>query len=68
MNAANERAVGAFLNGNLTFSGISTVINQTLEAGELQSTGELDTLDRVREVDSWARQYTDRLIGGLGSQ
>ena len=68
LNAANERAVGAFLNGNLTFSGISTVINQTLEAGELQSTGELDTLDRVREVDSWARQYTDRLIGGLGSQ
>jgi len=67
LNAANERAVDAFLNRKLTFSGISRVINQTLEAGELQSTDELDTLDKVREVDSWARQYTDMLIGGLGS-
>lgn len=67
LNAANERAVDAFLNRKLTFSGISRVINQALEAGELQSTDELDTLDKVREVDSWARQYTDMLIGGLGS-
>ena len=52
LNAANEVAVEAFLEGELSFSGIPAVIRATLEAVEPQPA---DSLERVLEADAAAR-------------
>jgi 1-deoxy-D-xylulose-5-phosphate reductoisomerase len=54
LNAANEVAVAAFLDGVLSFTGISRVIAETMDAHAAASTA---TLDAVRAVDRWARAY-----------
>lgn len=56
LNAANEVAVEAFLAGHLPFTGIPTVIERALDAGETESFVEPTSLAAVREVDAWARQ------------
>jgi 1-deoxy-D-xylulose-5-phosphate reductoisomerase len=58
LNAANEVAVDAFLEGKLSFTSIPRVIARTMDAHE--STG-VDTLEIVRRVDGWARDRA-RLI------
>ena len=67
LNAANELAVEAFLQRRLSFTGIPTVIEQALDEGERLGTGGVDTLAGVREVDAWARGFTEGLIHGLES-
>jgi 1-deoxy-D-xylulose-5-phosphate reductoisomerase len=54
LNAANEVAVAAFLDGKLGFTSIPRVIERTMDAHE---TTRLDTLDVVRRVDRWARDH-----------
>ena len=54
LNAANEIAVEAFLNGTLPFTGIAQVITQTMEAHRPLA---VDTLDTVLEADRWARAH-----------
>lgn len=54
LNAANEVAVDAFLDGKLSFTSISRVIQQTMDAHETRA---VDALHVVREVDAWARAY-----------
>ena len=49
LNAANEVAVDAFLNGNLSFLGISDVVEQTLlkmEVSPVESIAHLTDVDR----------------------
>jgi 1-deoxy-D-xylulose-5-phosphate reductoisomerase len=58
LNAANEIAVEAFLDGKLGFTSIPRVIARTMDAHE---TCKVDTLDVVREVDAWARTHA-RLV------
>jgi 1-deoxy-D-xylulose-5-phosphate reductoisomerase len=53
LNAANEVAVARFLRGTLSFPAIAAVIERTLD---LHRPEPVDTLDRVRTVDSWARE------------
>jgi 1-deoxy-D-xylulose-5-phosphate reductoisomerase len=53
LNAANELAVAAFLDGRLPFLGIPEVIAATLERLPAQS---LTTLDEVFAADALARQ------------
>jgi 1-deoxy-D-xylulose-5-phosphate reductoisomerase len=59
LNAANEVAVEAFLQGGLGFPGIADVIRSTMEA---HVPAPVDSLPAVRAVDAWARQQAAALI------
>jgi len=52
LNAANEIAVEAFLDGKLGFTSIPRVIERTMNAHAVE---DVSTLDVVRRVDAWAR-------------
>jgi 1-deoxy-D-xylulose-5-phosphate reductoisomerase len=54
LNAANEIAVEAFLNGTLPFTSIAHVITRTMEA---HRTVPVSNLDTVTEADRWARAH-----------
>jgi 1-deoxy-D-xylulose-5-phosphate reductoisomerase len=62
MNASDEMAVEAFLQGRLGFLGISDVVGRTIEEVEWR---ELTTVDDVVEVDSEARSVAASLIAGV---
>ena len=59
LNAANEIAVEAFLDGRIAFTGIPTVIEKTMAAHQ---PGEAATLAEVRDVDAWARNHARSLV------
>ncbi len=59
LNAANEVAVASFLDGRLGFTEIATVIAQTMDA---HAPADTDTLNDVRRVDRWAREYSTELV------
>jgi 1-deoxy-D-xylulose-5-phosphate reductoisomerase len=61
LNAANEVAVEAFLDGRLGFPGIPEVIERTLEAVDREA-GPPSSLDAVRAVDAWARRFSAETI------
>jgi 1-deoxy-D-xylulose-5-phosphate reductoisomerase len=54
LNAANEIAVGAFLDHKLGFMAIPRVIQKAMQAHDSQP---VSTLQAVRHADAWARQY-----------
>jgi 1-deoxy-D-xylulose-5-phosphate reductoisomerase len=62
LNAANEIAVEAFLDGKLGFTAIPRVIAKTLEAHE---TTAVETLRVVRSVDGWARDHARHIAREL---
>jgi 1-deoxy-D-xylulose-5-phosphate reductoisomerase len=62
LNAANEVAVEAFLEGRITFLSIPRVIRETLERHSCRS---LDHLDEVLRSDVWARAEARRIIDSL---
>jgi 1-deoxy-D-xylulose-5-phosphate reductoisomerase len=66
LNAANEVAVAAFLDGRIGFTDIPRVIEAALTAsdGRVAPPG---SLDDVRAVDGWARTFTAETIGTLPS-
>jgi 1-deoxy-D-xylulose-5-phosphate reductoisomerase len=57
LNAANEVAVGAFLDRKLGFMAIPSVIERTMDAHTAEP---VSTLQAVRRVDRWAREYAQR--------
>ena len=57
LNAANEVSVAAFLDGRLTFTGISEVIEAALDEGERRGPAGIRDLRDVREIDRWARDF-----------
>jgi len=59
LNAANEQAVAAFLDGRLPFLGIADVVGEVLAAHEPGTPR--DTSD-VEEADAWARADADARI------
>jgi 1-deoxy-D-xylulose-5-phosphate reductoisomerase len=59
LNAANEMAVAAFLNGRLDFMGIPQTVEATMEAHQPQP---LDSLEQVLTVNRWARDFAQNLI------
>jgi 1-deoxy-D-xylulose-5-phosphate reductoisomerase len=65
LNAANEVAVGAFLDGRLGFTGIARVIERALDA---YAGPAAETLAAVRHLDAWARQYAGEIVEGLRNQ
>jgi 1-deoxy-D-xylulose-5-phosphate reductoisomerase len=60
LNAANEIAVSAFMDGALGFPGIPGVITLTMDAFERQGGGHVAGLADVRAIDGWARAFAAR--------
>jgi 1-deoxy-D-xylulose-5-phosphate reductoisomerase len=68
LNAANEIAVAAFLQGRLGFTGIAEVIRHTMDAFEDgNSAARVGGLDDVRLIDGWARAFAARAATGVQS-
>ena len=59
MNAANEIAVEAFLDGFIGFLDIYHIIEKTLAARSVRRAA---TFEVLQEEDAWARQYARQLI------
>ncbi len=59
MNAANEVAVDAFLNGGLRFIEIVDVIRSTMDAHQHR---DITDLDDALEADRWAREKAESLV------
>lgn len=55
LNAANEEAVGAFLDGRIPFTAIPEQVGETLAA---RPSSALGVLEDVLEADAWARDHT----------
>jgi 1-deoxy-D-xylulose-5-phosphate reductoisomerase len=64
LNAANETAVGAFLEGRIGFLDIVETVERTLAT---IAPGRLDSLDDVYKYDETARRTAERLTGGRAS-
>jgi 1-deoxy-D-xylulose-5-phosphate reductoisomerase len=62
LNAANEVAVAAFLDGRLGFTSIPTVIERTMNAHRVEG---VSTVETVRRADSWARAYAREMAAEL---
>ena len=67
LNAANEVAVAAFLEGRLAFPAIPAVIEEALDAGAARPSAAPDSLAGVRELDRWARQRGAAAVAGIQS-
>ena len=63
LNAANEMAVAAFLQGRLTFMGIPETVAATMNAHQPQP---LESLDQILAVNRWARDFAHGLINRRG--
>ena len=68
LNAANEVAVAAFLDGALGFTAISEVIERSMDAYEREGPQPVATLADVRAIDGWARAYAGKLVDAVKSR
>jgi 1-deoxy-D-xylulose-5-phosphate reductoisomerase len=64
LNAANEVAVAAFLEGRLPFTGIPEVIGCAMDAHDRNGATQIRNLDDVRVIDAWARRFAGRAAEG----
>jgi 1-deoxy-D-xylulose-5-phosphate reductoisomerase len=64
LNAANEVAVEAFLDGRLGFTAIPRLIEATMDVHAATGACAASTVDEVRRVDLWAREHASALAGG----
>ncbi len=62
LNAANEVAVEAFLEGRITFLRIGDAIEEVLET--LPEFGKMHSVEAITTVDAWARQEAGRRTRG----
>lgn len=62
LNAANEVAVGAFLDRRIRFLQIAEIVEKTV--GAFVPEGPVQDLDQVIEVDRWARHQAERYVNG----
>jgi 1-deoxy-D-xylulose-5-phosphate reductoisomerase len=68
LNAANEVAVAAFLNGRISFPAIPEVIRECMDAYEAEIGRPITTLSDVRAVDAFARQHAAESSGRVQSK
>lgn len=61
LNAANEVAVDAFVQGRINFVQIAEIVRQTMDRHEPV---QHPTLEQIMSVDAWARSEAMRLING----
>jgi 1-deoxy-D-xylulose-5-phosphate reductoisomerase len=64
LNAADEVAVEAFLDGRLSFPGIAAVVEETLQR---QTTTEPATIEEVLAIDTASRETARRVISEMRS-
>src|SRR5215813_11034882 len=62
MNAANEIAVEAFLQGGIRFTDISDIIQSTMQA---HAPRPVESVEVALEADRWAREKADSLVHAL---
>jgi 1-deoxy-D-xylulose-5-phosphate reductoisomerase len=62
LNAANEVAVASYLEGKISFVSIPRVIEQAMAAHRGEA---VNTIDEMRAVDAWARDYSQKLAREL---
>ncbi|WP_078547067.1 1-deoxy-D-xylulose-5-phosphate reductoisomerase [Litchfieldia alkalitelluris] len=62
LNAANEQAVSAFLDGKISFLTIENLIEQALEKHSIISNPNLET---IKQVDTQTREYVSHLVNSL---
>jgi 1-deoxy-D-xylulose-5-phosphate reductoisomerase len=63
LNAADEIAVAAFLEGSIRFDEIPRIIEDTLHA---TNSGKLESISEVLQADAEARQWASRRVTELG--
>jgi 1-deoxy-D-xylulose-5-phosphate reductoisomerase len=66
LNAANEVAVASFLEGGLAFTGIPATIEAALDAAGRAGAAPPTRIEEVREIDAWARSYTEMRLRATG--
>ena len=59
LNAANEKAVQAFLKRQITFNGIQEVVRSTMETHKAIGN---PSLDDIIDADRWAREEAQEII------
>jgi 1-deoxy-D-xylulose-5-phosphate reductoisomerase len=59
LNAANEVAVAAFLEREIPFTAIADLIRRAMDRFEQDGVRPVETLATVREIDRWAREFTE---------
>jgi len=62
MNASNEIAVDAFLNGGIRFTDISDIIQSTMQAHTAQP---VRSVEAALDADRWAREKAESLVHAL---
>lgn len=62
LNAADEIAVSAFLDGHIRFTDIAAVVANVLERHDVE---EPDSVDHIAEVDEWARAQAELDVEAL---
>lgn len=65
LNAANEQAVAAFLDGRIGFLDVTDVVDDVLQAHAADDPGTVRDLDDVVQADRWARRRAADRIGTL---
>ena len=67
LNAANETAVGCFLDGQIGFLGIAEVVDEVLQSWEGSGLGAIanspSSFDEVRTIDAAARIAARKAVG-----
>jgi 1-deoxy-D-xylulose-5-phosphate reductoisomerase len=63
LNAANEVAVAAFLEGKIGFTDIAVLIEQTLNQAAISN--DVSSLERILEADIMARSITNECIRSI---
>ena len=61
LNAANEVAVGAFLDRRIEFLRIAEVIEEVLET--VPEIGEMKSIEAVVHADRWSRERAEKVVG-----
>jgi 1-deoxy-D-xylulose-5-phosphate reductoisomerase len=61
LNAANEVAVNAFLEGSLKFTEIPILLQRVMQDHEVKS---VHTIEDILRADHWARERTKALLEG----
>ncbi|MBI3599538.1 MAG: 1-deoxy-D-xylulose-5-phosphate reductoisomerase [Nitrospinae bacterium] len=65
LNAANEVAVNAFLNREISFNGIPETIKKTMDSHDA---GNIQEISDILKADKWAREYSKKLIAMSNEQ
>jgi 1-deoxy-D-xylulose-5-phosphate reductoisomerase len=64
LNAANEVAVGAYLEKSIRFGAITDIISRTLDAHSVRT---LDSEEAAYEADRWAREQASGIVRSLAA-